>query len=389
MFSIIESVFISSTLLVALLYLCYLIILSYYNKKKEFINDLSGYIPSVSMIIPMYNEEKTIINKINNIESLDYPEANLEVIYVDGRSTDDTFEVVNNKIARSRFDSKVIREETRGGYNGGIKLGINKSKHDVLIFTDSASYYYPDTINELVKFFNDDEIGAVTGRQIVENIEEENIGPKLEYVYRDFYDYMRMGETRIDSTLDMKGEILAVRKKICESILPNLDKSPNACFDACVPYQSKIMGYRAIYNPDAKYFEYSPKSYSDRMIQQSRRAALLIGSMLVYRNMVFKKAYGKFATLIMPVHMMMYLVIPWIFFLGIFAYVLSVFINQIWVYLLVPLSLLFIIEKTRIFVISFLQAQIALISGLKKVVQKNKSLFIDTIPSTRVNTVKN
>ena len=127
MFSIIESVFISSTLLVALLYLCYLIILSYYIKKKEVVNDLSSYIPSVSMIIPMYNEEKTIINKINNIESLDYPEANLEVIYVDGRSTDDTFEVVNNKIARSRFESKVIREETRGGYNGGIKLGINKS----------------------------------------------------------------------------------------------------------------------------------------------------------------------------------------------------------------------------------------------------------------------
>jgi hypothetical protein len=50
---------------------------------------------------------------------------------------------------------------------------------------------------------------------------------------------------------------------------------------------------------------------------------------------------------------------------------------------------LLMIEKTRIFVISFLQAQIALISGLKKVVQKNKSLFIDTIPSTRVNTVKN
>ena len=369
-------------------YAGYFILLSYYKSKASSNQRKSKFIyPNVSFLIPVYNEEKTVERKIQNIEEIDYPSNKIEIIFIDGRSTDRTREIIAERSKFANKTIKLIQQEKRDGYSKAVSLGILKSNGEIIIATDGASFHYPDAILHLVKHFANSEIGAVTGKEIVMG-KECNIGPQLEKSYRVFYDFMRQAETEIDSTPDSKGEILAVRREICNTIISRLNLSPNASFDSCVPYQAKLMGYRTVYDQDAKYYECAPSSFSDRMKQQVRRATLLVGAMLLYKNMILSKKAGKFGQIILPIHFVMYLLLPTIFMIGVFSLIFSTLFNPftaVIIFWIIAFLLLVANKKTRAFLISFVQSQLALIIALFRLAQRRESLVIETIASTREN----
>ena len=369
---------------IVIFYASYLACLSYYNKKSRSNKKLVEFsYPSVSLVVPVYNEEQIIGKKIENIEQMIYPSDKFEVVFVDGCSTDETCKLIMDYSQKSKKSIRLIKQEKRNGYTRAMMEGINNSKGAIIFATDAASYHYPDALQHLTKHFADPEIGAVTGREIVLG-GEKKIGPQLEKSYRFFYDFMRRGETEIDSTPDSKGEILAVRREICKSLFEKLVLSPNASFDSCVPYQAKLMGFRTVYDEQAKYYEYAPSSFSDRTTQQIRRATLLIGAMLLFKNMLLNRKSGKFGMRILPVHFIMNCVLPSVFLVGVGSLVAVIVLDPIsilplWIIVLLAL----VVGKSRALIVSFSQSQFALVAALFRLARRRQSLLITSIPSTR------
>jgi biofilm PGA synthesis N-glycosyltransferase PgaC len=385
MYDFVQVIMWSSFLIIFLFYLSYFLVLYHFYKKNDNNPEIMKfYYPFVSLIVPIYNEEKIIRKKIQNIEELRYPNDKIEVILVDGCSTDETVSIITHYIEKCRKVMKLVIQNRRGGYNTGISDGILNSKGEIIVVTDAAAYHYSDALEHLVKHFKDNQVGAVTGKEIVLSNSKNDFGPKLEAVYRNFYDFMRMAETRMDSTPDSKGEILAIRRDICMRVLAKLTHSPNASFDSCIPYQAKLDGYRTLYEPKARYHEYAPSSFIHRMRQQIRRASVLIGSMLLYKSLFIKRRYGIFALAIMPMHFIMLLILPWLFFSGLICLLVLTMTNPIWLIMwAIPFAVL-LIPKTRLFFLSFIQSQIALIIATIRVAKRRESLFINTVTSTRV-----
>jgi glycosyltransferase involved in cell wall biosynthesis len=366
-------------------YLSYLGWLSWHYKNSRSKNEMCEFsYPSVSLIVPVYNEEQIIDKKLRNIEELIYPEDKFEVIFVDGCSTDETSNLIVDYSLRSKKSIRLIKSKKRNGYTQGMIEGISNSNNEIIVCTDAASYYYPDTLQQLVKRFLDPMIGAITGREIVCGDKKE-LGPQLERSYRFFYDFMRTAETEIDSTPDSKGEILAVRRVICESLFEKLRLSPNASFDSCVPYQAKLMGYRSVYNREAKYYERAPSSFSDRTTQQIRRATLLIGAMLLFKNVLLNRKCGRFGMQIFPVHFIMVCVLPSMFLLGIASLVgLTVLAPLLVLPLWIVVVLVCLPKTSRVFLVGFVQSQFALFAALFRLARHDRQgLFITSIPSTR------
>ena len=371
--------------IVFIFYMIYFIILIYYNKKTLITKEKSNNdYPLVSMIIPVYNEQSIIAKKIQNIEELEYPTNKLDILFVDGNSTDNTKKIINKQIKNSTKTIRLIEQKKRKGYTQAVIQGILESKGEIIFATDAASYHYFDALKHLVKHFANPRIGAVTGKEIVMG-KEKKLAPKLEKSYRFFYDFMRKAETKIDSTPDSKGEILAVRRQICLNLINKLEKSPNASFDSCVPYQGKKMDYRTVYEDKARYYEYAPASFLDRMKEKSRRATLLIGALILFKEMIFNRKYGKFGLLILPVHFILNCILPIIFLIGIFSLILLTLLNPIAAIIPWILAgiLLIISSKSRSLLISFVQSQLALIIGLIKLSKREETLYIESIPSTR------
>jgi poly-beta-1,6-N-acetyl-D-glucosamine synthase len=375
----------ASFLLVISFYGSYVAILTYYYRRSNknclyTLNNTDSCFPTVSFLVPVYNEEKIITKKLQNIDEFAYPPEKLEVVFIDGCSTDKTTEIIANYTMKSQKKIKLIRQKERKGYTIGVVEGIAGSIGEIIVATDAGSYHYPSAITHLVKHFCDPKIGAVTGKEIVRG--SNTVGPEMEKTYRAFYDFMRKAETEIDSTPDSKGEILAVRRSICEQLIEVMSSSSS--FDSCVPYQAKLMGYRTIFDEQAMYYEYAPSSFNDRMKQQARRATVLIGAMILFKNTIFNRHLGKFGTMILPIHFAMYCILPYVFLLGVFSFGMTVLMAPLDAILWAALCLVLLAQKTvRSTFLSFIQSQFALVGGVVRLATKRDSLFIETIASTR------
>ena len=115
----------------------------------------------ISIIIPCYNEEKTlneIVNKVLCFKSFDK-----ELIIVDDCSSDNT-QVIINDLVRKYNEIKSIRHDKNFGKGEGIKSGIKISTGDIILIQDADLEYNPEDYDDLLKpFLNTDADVVVIG----------------------------------------------------------------------------------------------------------------------------------------------------------------------------------------------------------------------------------
>jgi cellulose synthase/poly-beta-1,6-N-acetylglucosamine synthase-like glycosyltransferase len=112
--------------------------------------------PQVSIIIPTRNGEKTVWTLLESVMKVDYDKEKLDVIVVDGYSTDRTRELV------SEYPVELVMEDGHG-LNAARNTGIKHSSGEILIFTDCDCVVPKDWVRKIVENFNDPNIGCVGG----------------------------------------------------------------------------------------------------------------------------------------------------------------------------------------------------------------------------------
>ncbi|AAL80589.1 glycosyl transferase [Pyrococcus furiosus DSM 3638] len=123
--------------------------------------------PTVSVIIPAYNEEENIESAIKAALSQDYPVS--EVIVVDDGSEDKTYERAL-RMAQEDTRVKVIRIP-HGGKARALNEGIKVARGEIIVTTDADSYMAKDAVRRLVERFYSPDIVGVGGqiRVVVES----------------------------------------------------------------------------------------------------------------------------------------------------------------------------------------------------------------------------
>jgi len=121
---------------------------------------------SLSIIIPVYNEEKNIKKTIYKIDTILKKSdlKNYEIIVVDDCSNDST----NQTLKQSKINFNLIEHERNMGYGASIKSGIKKSKYNVIAITDADGTYPIEEIPEMYKKIKDFDmvVGSRTGKSV-------------------------------------------------------------------------------------------------------------------------------------------------------------------------------------------------------------------------------
>ena len=121
--------------------------------------------PLVSVIISLHNEEANISELITHLRDQNYPNTQLEIILVDDRSEDNTYDLLKAH-AIDNFFVKVIRiKSTPSGYapkKFAITQAVSQAQGDILLFTDADGRPGPDWVSSIVSYFNS-ETGMVMG----------------------------------------------------------------------------------------------------------------------------------------------------------------------------------------------------------------------------------
>jgi len=116
--------------------------------------------PTLSVIIPVYNEKSTILNVLNRVNDVSLVAGlGKEIIIVDDASTDGTGEVLKN--LGSNF--KVFFQEKNGGKGSAVITGLKKSTGDYVVVQDADLEYDPQDYNKLLPPLLSGEADVVYG----------------------------------------------------------------------------------------------------------------------------------------------------------------------------------------------------------------------------------
>jgi len=117
---------------------------------------------TISIICPVYNEEKYIEQCINSILSFDYHRDEMEVLFVDGKSTDSTRSIILSYIERFPFIKLLDNPYKIVPY--AMNIGIENAHGEVIIRLDAHAFYPSDYASKLVyqlDLLHADNVGAV------------------------------------------------------------------------------------------------------------------------------------------------------------------------------------------------------------------------------------
>ena len=136
------------------------------NKKNTF----SEYLPTVSLIIPFRNEEACILNSLNSLLEIDYPNENIEIIYVDDNSVDNSYDklakVIETDDIKCKKNIRLLKSNfgnlDTGQKKGAILTGIENSTGELIITTDADCFFNKNWIKTIVSEF-DENVGLVSG----------------------------------------------------------------------------------------------------------------------------------------------------------------------------------------------------------------------------------
>jgi glycosyltransferase involved in cell wall biosynthesis len=112
---------------------------------------MTGRSNLLSIIIPVFNEEKTIVSVLEKISSINLGPINKEVIVVNDHSTDNTIKVIEQCIKEKTSENiRVFSHEKNSGKGSAIHTGIRNSTGDYLIIQDADLEYDPDEYQQML-----------------------------------------------------------------------------------------------------------------------------------------------------------------------------------------------------------------------------------------------
>jgi len=229
-------------------------------------------LPGVSLVIAAHDEEKYLQEKLANIAELQYPRDKLEVIIVSDGSTDGTNEILS-RVADNQI--RVILLPERSGKVNALNVGVSQAAHHILVFSDAATLFSPDTITKLVRHFSSPRVGVVCGHLKFRSSSESQ---QTEGVYWKYETALRFMEGRLGASLTASGAIYAIRRKCFPLLAPDV-----VIEDFVVPMHARKLGYSVQYDPEAVAIEYAAQTVSGEF---TRRVRLAGGSFRALKELV-------------------------------------------------------------------------------------------------------
>ncbi|MCM8812067.1 MAG: glycosyltransferase family 2 protein [Candidatus Omnitrophica bacterium] len=222
-----------------------------------------GITPAVSFLIPAYDEEIQIEEKLRNTLGLDYPQEKLEIVVASDGSTDKTNAIVE------RYRSKgirLIRMDHHVGKSAMLNMIVPHLKGEIIVFSDTSSHLEPGALKNLVRNFADPRVGCVCGLyRLAGSADLRSEGEGLYWKYETF---IKRQESRLHSILGAHGALYAIRKDLFE---PLSGFSIND--DYLIPMKIVSAGYRAVYEPEAVAWEKEMASVEGEFARRRRIAA--------------------------------------------------------------------------------------------------------------------
>jgi biofilm PGA synthesis N-glycosyltransferase PgaC len=233
--------------------------------KKMFntaLQEKADAIPTITLIVPAYNEAAIIGKKIENCLALNFPRDRLFIIVVTDGSVDGTPAVV------TRYpQAMLLHDAERKGKLQALEHAIRQVKSELVVFTDANTMLNPEALQMISMHFADPSVGAVAGEKRVSNTSAgQAVAGEGWYWY--YESWLKKAESDFYSVMGAAGELFCIRTRLYEPLPANtlLD-------DLAISLEIVLKGYCIRYEPNASATEPASHNTGEELERKIRIAA--------------------------------------------------------------------------------------------------------------------
>ena len=224
---------------------------------------------SCSIIICVYNEDKHIKQRVENILELDFPKDMIEVIVASDGSTDKTVEIAR---MFEPVGIKVISFERNRGRGITQNETVKIAKGEVVVFTDAETRFEKGFLRKILGYFGEERVGCVVGN--LGYVGSERGISQAEGFYWRFEKQIRELESKLGILGTGSGACMAVRRELWR------DLSPIDDCDFTTPLDVILSGNKVVYAPDALAYDVPPASIIGELRARVRQTSRnLVGTL--------------------------------------------------------------------------------------------------------------
>jgi cellulose synthase/poly-beta-1,6-N-acetylglucosamine synthase-like glycosyltransferase len=225
----------------------------------------SQALPRVAVLVAAFNEERHIEQRIRNVLEQDYPADRLRIYVGSDCSSDRTGELVRS-FNTERLTFADFKD--RRGKPSVINDLAAMATEEILVLTDANTFFAPDTVSNLVRHFDEPDVGCVCGelRLVGGSDKVEN----QDHIYWRYERLLKFFESRIDALLGANGGVYALRRTDYTPI-----PARTIVDDFWISMEIIESGRRCVYDPEAVATEEIPARIGDEF---RRRVRIGIGN---------------------------------------------------------------------------------------------------------------
>ena len=223
--------------------------------------------PSLTVIIPAYNEGAMVKQAIHSVLSASYPREKLEVLVIDDGSKDDTWTYIKEAASEHPLLVTAVRFPENKGKRAALGEGFRRARGEVVVTVDSDSVIEPHTLLAIAGPFRDPGVGAVAGKVVVFNRDQGIIPKMLKVRFILAFDMLRAVQSTYSTVYCCPGALSAYRSSAVRRVL---SKWPNQTFlgVACTYGEDRSLtnfvlseGFSAVYQRTARVHTIVPWTY--------------------------------------------------------------------------------------------------------------------------------
>ena len=175
-------------------------------------------LPTYSIIVPTKNEESVIRRCLDGILNINYPQNKLQIIVVDGNSTDNTAKICFEFQQRHPQTFQIISEQTTRGKPAALNLALTHAIGDIVAVFDADSVPEPDVLTKVSSYFNDQKIQAIQGMTTSINERSNILTRVISMEEKAWFQMLMSGREKLQLFVPLTGSCQFVRRTVLQDI---------------------------------------------------------------------------------------------------------------------------------------------------------------------------
>lgn len=274
--------------------------------------------PEVTILIPVFNEEKTVGKTIESLLAMNYPSDKLKIMVVDDGSKDTTWSVIQKYATHPQIS---LHQKENGGKYTALNYGIENSTSEFIGCLDADSFVEPTALKYIMSYFTDKKTMAVTPSMKIQN--PDTILGLMQNAEYNLGIFMRKILGYLDAQYVTPGPFSIFRKDVFRTIGKYRHAHNTEDLEMALRMQSNHM--RIVNAHKAVVYTVGPRSIYRLYKQRVRWTGGFIQNAVDYKKMIFNPKYGNLGMLVLPVAMYMMVITLFFFIYSLFKSVEGIY----------------------------------------------------------------